>query len=160
MTLQLWNELHKDMSMTDKKNKTVLITTNIGTRDLRTFGIEEAYQDGDLVTCNCECADKMIRAGVAIEYTDEVKKAREEEAKHVDPNIAAVAQRELAVESAKEEAKKRLKEGPKSQTPKVAKTTDVPEGTQPPSPSEEGAPILKARAGGSAPPINEPKKNP
>lgn len=117
MTLRLWNELHKDMSMaTDKKNKTVLILANIGTNDLQKFGITEAYQEGEVVVLPEESADKLIRAGVAVEYTDEVQK--EVEAKKKAAHDAAVAaalpaaERELALEAAKEEATKKAKAAP------------------------------------------------
>lgn len=148
MTLRLWNELHKDLSMSEQpKNKTVLVKTNIGTNDLRTFGIQEAYQEGDVVDLNADSADRMIRARVAVEYTDEVKK--EVEAQHKTAHDAAIsaalpiARRDVAIEEAKEEAKKKLKEGP------VVKKEAAPKGASAVQPPDAGAPVLKDRAAGA-----------
>lgn len=130
MTLQLWNELHKDMSMADKeKNKTVKFVVNLGTNDMRTYECPEAYQEGDTPDLPEHAADRLIRAGIAVEYTAEVKKADEEaQQKAHEAEVAAampIAVKEAALQAAKDEAIQRIKSG-KTSAHRTARPQEPP----------------------------------
>lgn len=124
MTLQTWEQLHKDSNM----KKKVKFLLNIGTNDLQQLSLEKAYKEGDVVQFEDVVADKLISKRFAIEYDEAFQKAEAEELERLrDEAVQAAipaAEREAVNEAAKAEATKRVKSGARS--PEKVETPATP----------------------------------
>jgi hypothetical protein len=128
MSLQTWNQLHKDRSMA--KSKTVKIMLNIGTDDVNQHALERPFQRDEVVALDDRQAGIIISRGWGKEYTDTVQAEdeaqREQERQRALRAAMPEALKKAAVKEAEAEAENIIHATP-AKTAKNVKDADESE---------------------------------